>query len=40
LLPEWPAPGNVAHQKRRYALRAAILISRVLLLVPLPSGEL
>ena len=25
LLPEWPARGNTAHQKRRYALQAAIL---------------
>jgi len=27
LLPEWPARGNTAHQKRRYALQAAILIA-------------
>jgi hypothetical protein len=26
-LPEWPARGNTAHQKRRYALQAAILLS-------------
>ena len=26
-LPEWPARGNAAHQKRRYALQAAILLS-------------
>lgn len=24
-LPEWPVRGNAAHQKRRYALQAAIL---------------
>jgi hypothetical protein len=27
LYPEWPARGNTAHQKRRYALGAAILIA-------------
>ncbi len=27
LLPEWPVRGNTAHQKRRYALQAAILIA-------------
>lgn len=27
LIPEWPARGNTAHQKRRYALTAAILIA-------------
>lgn len=27
LLPEWPARGNTAHRKRRYALQAAILIA-------------
>jgi hypothetical protein len=27
LYPEWPAHGNTAHQKRRYALQAAILIA-------------
>lgn len=27
LYPEWPAKGNTAHQKRRYALQAAILIA-------------
>jgi hypothetical protein len=27
LYPEWPARGNTAHQKRRYALQAAILIA-------------
>jgi hypothetical protein len=27
LLPEWPARGNTAHQKRRYAMQAAILIA-------------
>ena len=26
-LPEWPARGNTARQKRRYALQAAILLS-------------
>lgn len=26
-LPEWPVRGNAAHQKRRYALQAAILIA-------------
>lgn len=26
-LPEWPARGNTAHQKRRYALQAAILLA-------------
>ena len=26
-LPEWPARGNTARQKRRYALTAAILLS-------------
>jgi hypothetical protein len=26
-LPEWPARGNAAHQKRRYALTAAILLA-------------
>ena len=26
-LPEWPARGNVEHQKRRYALHAAILLA-------------
>ena len=26
-LPEWPVRGNTAHQKRRYALQAAILLS-------------
>jgi hypothetical protein len=27
LLPEWPARGNTARQKRRHGLRAAVLIS-------------
>jgi hypothetical protein len=27
LMSEWPARGNTAHQKRRYALQAAILIA-------------
>ncbi|MCW2750145.1 MAG: uncharacterized protein JWR83_1255 [Aeromicrobium sp.] len=26
-LPEWPARGNTAHQKRRYAIQAAVLIA-------------
>ena len=27
VLPEWPARGNVAHQKRRHCLHAAVLLS-------------